>query len=144
MILKTLLRWIWVLIAFLISSMVALTVLFALGIFWLGDEIREAAPPGDVFIWHSADVFAAVFFTAAVGPALNALPGLLAVVGGEIFRIRSVIYYTAAGGVALAVIPLLARAADAASSPVPAYLSLFAAAGIIGGFCYWALAGARA
>lgn len=144
MILRTVLRWIWVFVAFLISSMVALTVLFALGIFWLSDEIRAAAPPGDVFIWHSADVFAAVFFTAAVGPALTALPGLLAVVAGELFRLRSVVYYMGAGGVSLAVIPLLARAEDAASSPVPAYLSLFAAAGIVGGFAYWALAGARA
>lgn len=144
MILKTLLRWVWVAIAFLIACTVGLTVLFSLGIFWLGDEIRAAAPPGDAFMWHTAEFFAAVFFTSAVVPALTALPGLLAVVAGELFRVRSVLYYTLAGGAALAVIPLLARGADAGSNPAPGYLTLFAAAGFAGGFTYWALAGARA
>lgn len=143
MILKTLLRWVWVMIAFLIACMIALTVLFTLGIFWLGDEFREAAP-GDVFIWETAEIFAAVFFTTAVAPALTALPGLVALIAGELFRVRSVIYYTLAGGAALAVIPLLARGAEASSNSAPGYMTIFAAAGFIGGFCYWALAGARA
>ena len=143
MIFKTLLRWLWVVIAFMIASMIALTVLFALGIFWLGDEIRAGAQ-GDIFIWHTADVFAAFFFTAAVGPALTGLPGFLAVIIGEVMRIRSALYYTLAGGAALAVIPILARAAENASAPVSGYMSLFAAAGFAGGFAYWALAGARA
>ena len=143
MILKTVFRWLWVVIAFLIASMVALTVLFSLGIFWLGDDIR-AASPEDEFIWHGAEFIAAVFFTTAVVPALTALPGLLSAIIAELFRIRSVLYYMLAGGASLAVIPLLARSAEAASSPAPSYLTLFAAAGFIGGFSYWALAGARA
>lgn len=143
MILKTVLRWVWVMIAFLIACMIAVTVLFTLGIFWLGDEFREAAP-GDVFIWETAEIFAAVFFTTAVAPALTALPALVAVIVGEIFRLRSMLYYTLAGGAALAIIPLLARGAEASSNPAPGYMTIFAAAGFIGGFCYWALAGARA
>ena len=93
---------------------------------------------------HTANLFAALFFTAAVAPALNAFPGLIAVIAGEILRIRSVLYYTAAGGAALAVIPILARSAESASTSMSSYMSLFAAAGFIGGFTYWALAGARA
>lgn len=143
MIFKTLLRWIWVALAFFIASAIALIVLFALGIFWLGDEIRAGAG-GDEFIWHTAEVFAALFFTAAVAPALTGLPGLVAVITGEVMAIRSALYYTLAGGAALAVIPILARAAENASAPVSSYMSLFAAAGFIGGFAYWALAGARA
>ena len=143
MILTTILRWVWVMIAFLIASLVALTMLFSLGIFWLGDEFREAAP-GDTFIFHTAEIFAAVFFTTAVAPALTALPAFLGVVAGELFRLRSALYYTLAGGAALAVIPLLARGAEAGSNPAPGYMTIFAAAGFIGGFAYWALAGARA
>ena len=142
MIIKTILRWLWVVIAFAISSSIALTVLFGLGIYWLGDEIRADAG-GDEFILHTADAFAAIFFTAAVVPALTFLPGLIAVIVGEILAIRSVLYYTLAGGAALTVIPILARSAENASAPFGGYMSIFAAAGFIGGFCYWALAGAR-
>ena len=143
MILKTLFRWLWVVIAFAIAASIALVVLFGLGIFWLGDEIRADAG-GDEFIWHTAEVFAAFFFTAAVAPALTGLPALIAIIVGEVMRIRSALYYTLAGGAALAVIPILARSAENASSPVSSYMSLFAAAGFIGGFAYWALAGAQA
>ena len=143
MIFKTLFRWLWVVIAFFTASAVAIMVLFGLGIFWLGDEIRAGAE-GDDFLMNSANVFAALFFTAAVAPALTALPGLIAVIAGEILAIRSALYYTLAGGAALAVIPILARSAENASSPISSYMSLFAAAGFIGGFAYWALAGARA
>ena len=143
MILRTILRWLWVIIAFFIASMIGLTVLFTLGIFWLGDEFRAAAPE-EHFIQHTAEFFAAIFFTTAVAPALTGLPGLLLVIVGEVLRIRSFLYYTLAGGAALAIIPRLARGAEAASTPAPAYMTIFAAAGFIGGFCYWALAGARA
>lgn len=143
MIFKTLLRWLRVVIAFAISSAVALAVLFGLGIFWLGDEIRAGAQ-GDEFIWIMADMFAAFFFTAAVAPALTGAPALIAIIAGEVMRIRSALYYTLAGGAALAVIPVLARSAASAEAPFSAYMSLFAAAGFTGGFAYWALAGAKA
>lgn len=143
MIFRTILRWLWVVIAFAIAASVALTILFGAGIFWLGDEIRAGAQ-GDYIFWHGAEVFAAIFFTAAVGPALTALPGLLGVIIGEVMRIRSSIYYMLAGGAALAVIPVLARSAENASLPFSGYMTLFAASGFIGGFAYWALAGARA
>ena len=143
MIFRTFFRWLWVVLAFFIASAIAIMVLFGLGIFWLGDEIRAGAE-GDEFIWHTAEVFAALFFTAAVAPTLTGLPGLIAIIIGEVMAIRSALYYTIAGGAALAVIPILARAAVNTSAPMSAYMSLFAAAGFIGGFAYWALAGARA
>ncbi len=143
MIIKTLLRWLWLVVALLIAASAALIVLFSLGIFWLGDEIRAASGDNEI-LWHGADVFAAIFFTSAVGPSLTALPAVVAVIFGEVMRIRSAIYYTLAGGAAVAVIPILARSADAASEPASSYFTIFAAAGFIGGFVYWALAGARA
>jgi hypothetical protein len=142
-IIKTFFRWLWVVIAFGIAALIALTILFGMGIYWLGDEIRAGAE-GDHFLWATAEVFAALFFTAAVAPALTALPGLFAVIIGEVMRVRSSIYYMLAGGAALAVIPILARTAENVSMPFSSYMSLFAASGFVGGFAYWALAGARA
>jgi hypothetical protein len=95
---------------------------------------------------HAAPIFGAVLFAGTVAPALNALPGLLAVVVGAVLRIRSWLYYVLAGGVSLAAIPILA-APDAADLPrvlASPYMTIFAAAGFAGGFVYWLLAGSRA
>ena len=68
------------------------------------------------------------------------------VIVGEIARIRSLVYYVAGGGVALAAIPLLARSASGAPSPRPSTLvwQVFATAGFAGGFVYWLIAGRNA
>jgi hypothetical protein len=87
-----------------------------------------------------------VVFAGTVAPALNALPALLAVVVGEIFRIRSWMYYVLAGGASLAAVPLLVAPAssDLPSILASQYITIFAAAGFAGGFVYWLLVGARA
>ena len=147
MILRYLLRVLWVVVAFCLAAAGALVVLFALGSMWVGDELRAAAPPHDpVFAHGGATVFGIVLFAAAVTPALTALPAVLAVVVGEVLRVRSWIYYVLAGGVALAAIPLLAGMPDDGMPSVPAgeYMTIFVAAGFAGGFIYWLLAGARA
>ena len=144
-------RLIWrglvVVVAFCVAVAVALVVLFALGAMWAGEELRAAAPPGDpIFAAEGAAVFGVVLFAATVAPALTALPGLLAVIVGEVLRVRSWLYYVLAGGAALVAIPLLASAsADGAFESLHgAYMTIFATAGFAGGFIYWLLAGARA
>ncbi len=135
----------WVVAAFFIAALAALGVLFALGAMWVGDELRAAAPH-DPALRHGAPIFGVVLFAGTVAPALNALPALLAVVAGEVLRIRSWMYYVLAGGASLAAIPILA-APEAAQLPAilaSHYLTIFAAAGFAGGFVYWLLAGARA
>jgi hypothetical protein len=124
---------------------VALTVLFALGAVWVGDELKEAAP-NDPLLRDGAPIFGMVMFASTVGPALTALPAVIAVVAGEVIRIRSWMYYVLSGGAALAVVPLLAapRGADLAEIAASHYMTIFAAAGFAGGFIYWLLAGARA
>ena len=112
---------------------------------WAGNELRAAAPD-DPLIRDGAPIFGLVLFADTVGPALTALPALIAVVAGEVLRIRSWIYYVFAGGLALAAIPIMA-APDMAE--LPAILAsrsttIFATAGFAGGFLYWLLAGARA
>lgn len=148
MILSTALRWLWIVIAFCLSASVAVAALFFLGALWAGEGLREvAAQHGDRLLWETSDVFGALFFAAAVAPALTALPGLVAVIVGELFRIRSALYYILAGGAALIAIPLLAvrsAPAEQAAAPAAEYMTLFAAAGFAGGFCYWLLAGRRA
>jgi len=141
------LRGLVVVIAFAVASAVALAVLFALGSIWVGEELRAAAPPHDPILSHGgATVFGIVLFAGTVTPALTALPALIAVVVGEVMRIRSWIYYVLAGGAALAAIPLLAGASSTGLPEIPAgeYMSIFATAGFAGGFTYWLLAGARA
>lgn len=145
------LRYVWralvVVVAFGVAATVALAVLFALGSMWVGDELRAAASPGDPLFAHGgATAFGIVLFATTVTPALTALPGLIAVVVGEVLRVRSWIYYVLAGGASLVAVPILAGAAENGATDIPAgeYMSIFAAAGFAGGFIYWLLAGARA
>ena len=145
MILNTILRMIWVAIAFFIAAFAAVAVLFALGAIWAGNELRAAAPY-DPVLNQGAPVFGMVLFAGTVAPALNALPALIAIVAGEALKIRSWMFYVLAGGASLAVIPVLATP-DVAELPkiiASHYMTIFAAAGFAGGFVYWLLAGSRA
>ena len=146
MILSTIFRMIWVAIAAMLAIGAALAVLFALGAMWVGDELRAAAPH-DPMLRHGADrIFGVILFAGTVTPALTILPALAAIVAGEVLRIRSWMYYLLAGGVSLAAIPLLTspRVEDLQALPASPYMPIFAAAGFVGGFVYWLLAGARA
>ena len=145
MILRTIFRMAWVVTALVIAALVALAVLLALGGVWVGDELKAAAPH-DPALKHGAPVFGMVLFASTVTPALTALPALVAVVAGEVLRVRSWMYYVLAGGAALAVVPLLAApdGADLTEIATSPYMTIFATAGFAGGFVYWLLAGARA
>ena len=145
MILSGFFRFIWVALALMLAIGVGLATLFALGAIWIGDELRAAAP-GDPVFDLGAPWFGAVLFTFTVVPALTALPAILAAIVGEVLRVRSWLYYVPAGGVALAVVPLLtgAPASDLPALPPGQYLTIFAAAGFAGGFVYWLLAGRHA
>ena len=145
MILRTIFRMAWVVTALLVAIAVALAVLFALGAVWVGDELKAAAPH-DPMLQQGAPVFGMGLFASTVAPALTVLPALVAVVAGEVLRVRSWMYYVLAGGAALAVVPLLAapEGADLTEIAASPYMTIFAAAGFAGGFIYWLLAGARA
>jgi len=145
MIVRTIFRMAWVMTAFMVAIAAALAVLFVLGAVWVGDELKAAAPH-DPMLQHGAPVFGMVLFAKTVTPALTVLPALVAVVAGEVLRLRSWMYYVLAGGAALAVVPLLAApsGADLTEIATSPYMTIFAAAGFAGGFIYWLLAGARA
>ena len=145
MVLRTIFRMAWVAIAFAIAVLGSLAVLFALGGVWAGEELRAAAP-NDPVVRDGAPVFGVLLFARTVGPALTALPAVIAVVAGEVMRVRSWMYYVLAGGLALAAIPILAAPETADLSTILAShtMTIFATAGFAGGLLYWLLAGARA
>ena len=144
MILKIVARMLWVAFAFLIAACVALAALFALGAAWVSGELIAAAPNDPVLNQGGAPVLGMVLFAGNVAPALTALPGLIAVVAGEALRLRSWMYYVPAGGAALLAIPLLASPIHADFTAGSRWLAVFAAAGFVGGFVYWLLAGRKA
>jgi hypothetical protein len=143
-ILRTVFRMLLVVVAFFFAALAALAVLFVVGAIWAGGELSAAAPQ-DSALQHAAPVFGMVLFASTVAPALNALPALIAVVAGEVLRIRSWMYYVLAGGASLAAIPILAapETTDLRTILASAYMPIFAAAGFAGGFIYWLLAGSR-
>jgi hypothetical protein len=142
-IVRTIFRLLWVVLAFCIAVGIAATLLIVLGAVWVGDELRTLAPE-DPVLHDAAPVFGFVLFAGTVAHALTALPALLAAIVGEALRIRSWMYYVLTGGAAVAAIPLLASPDNVAVLPSGQYMAIFAAAGFVGGFAYWLLAGRNA
>jgi hypothetical protein len=87
--------------------------------------------------------FATVKVTTMWTGAIAILPAVVAIVLAEAFAWRSVLYYFLSGG-------LIALIADQASDLViaPGFpgrrMVIMLAAGFVGGFVYWAIAGQRA
>lgn len=144
MIVRTMFRLLWVALAFCIAVGIAAALLLLLGGSWVGDELR-AIVPQDPVLEGAAPVFGMVLFAWTVAHALTALPALLAVIVGEALRIRNWMYYVLAGGAAVTAIPLLANPENSLPVLPPGQiLAIFAAAGFVGGFTYWLLAGRNA
>ncbi len=129
-------------IALLIAASVSGFVLFTLGL-----ERITLALQGNR---SGDDVIVAMFDLTQQGlllaTGLTLIPALVVVIVGEIARIRSAIYYVAAGGLALAAMPMLARMTESGNVVVPetTVWQVFATAGFAGGFVYWLIAGRNA
>ena len=139
---RTVGRIIVVALAFFIAAAVAAVVLLTLGLERITGALHRMAPSDDVV----ATMFDLVNQGLALTAGLSILPALLVVVIGEIARIRSVVYYVAGGGAALASAPLLARVEQTGALALPeqAVWQVFATAGFAGGFLYWLIAGRNA
>jgi hypothetical protein len=140
MVLKTIGRLIWIPIAFLIAAVASMLVLVTLGLETLTHAMHNL---------DGADTVSAAFDVAWQGTIIASgatlIPALLVVVVGEVVRIRSWLYYMIGGGVALAIIPLLARVDPGTMTyALPALWHVFATAGFAGGIVYWLLAGRNA
>ena len=142
-VLKGIGRIIWVAIALILAVVAGIAVLGLVGL----ERITAAmhGPPatsGELGRW--VDMATLLFGLTQWGAALSVVPAILAVVIGEVARIRSLVYWVAAGGMAAVVVPVLNGLADAAHEivlPEAALLQILATAGFAAGVVYWALAG---
>ena len=127
----------------LIIAMIIAGIVLAIGII-LPDKSWLDADPVERMVFFTVSFFATSFIGASAF-----VPALLLIVVAEIMRLRSLLYYAAAG----AVVGLtsyfgsnvelrLENTTDV--SPVFHPLQLAAAAGIVGGLAYWLLAGRNA
>ena len=146
MITRTILHALWAATAFVFAVTVALGVLFMLGAWWVGDELRAAAPHDPMLRHGAAPVFGMVLFVGTVTPALTVLPAAPRRHHrrGAAHPLLDVL--CACRGAAMAAIPILAapRADHLPAIPAGQYMTIFAAAGFVGGFAYWLLAGRNA
>jgi hypothetical protein len=140
---KTVGRMILIPLALLLAASTSLFVLVTLGLERVTAALHQQAVADD-------DMMQAMFDLMNQGllltTGLTVIPVLLVVFIGEIGRIRSALYYVLGGGLALAVVPLLARYGQGGSvAPTEQIVwQVFATAGFAGGFVYWLLAGRNA
>lgn len=140
---RTVGRLILIPIAFLIAVAIAGGILVTLGLEHLTHAIHGRNPDGAEVAETMIDV---VWRGSLLMSGLSILPALAVVVIGEIGRIRSWLYYMVGGGLALAIVPLMAQGGDISqiSDLPPIVWQVFATAGFAGGLVYWLIAGRRA
>lgn len=138
--LRALGRLVWVPIAFLLSSALAITVLVSLGLERITQFLHGTGAAEDGLL----ELIELVREGSVLATGLTIVPAVALVIIGEVARIRSSLFYIAGGGLALVAIPFLARAGADFAVPPPAVWQVFATAGFAGGWLYWLLAGRRA
>lgn len=128
--------------ALLVAMLASLFVLMTLGLERITTFLHVNPMDAD----SSEQVFVMMDQGLMLAASITVIPALLLVVVGEIARIRSIVYYVAGGGLALAAIPLLARFGQAGSLTTPEAMvwQVFATAGFAGGLVYWLIAGRNA
>jgi len=139
---KTVGRMVLIPLALLIAAAASFFVLLTLGLERVTGELHRHAPGDDV----ASAMFDLMNQGMLLTTGLTVIPALLVVFVGEIARIRSLLYYVAGGGLALAAIPLLAQIGHAGGVGLPGQIvwQVFATAGFAGGFVYWLIAGRNA
>ena len=117
-------------------------ILFTLGM----ERVTKALYGRDVDVGAWTDAIDALGGLMSLASAATLVPVLLLVIVGEVGRIRSVTYYIFGGGVALAILPFLARVGTLGDGmgKLGMVWQIFATAGFVGGFVYWLVAGRRA
>jgi len=136
-----------VVFAFLLSTVVAAVTLFFLGARWAAEEAVAHTPEtADEMSFVVNEWFGVMAFFLTVTPLLTLLPAIAVVAIGEVARIRSVLFYVLASGVAAALMPLISAPPEIAAnaSYSAEYFAIIATAGFAGGFVYWLVAGRNA
>ena len=129
----------------LISGTVAAFVIGSLGLERLTQEMYRDSDVGGIggVAWG---LFRNWGTFSRLVSALTMTPVLLLIVVGEVARLRTALYYVLGGGLALGVIPLLARieAGGAFQLPASVIWQVFATGGFAAGYVYWLIAGRSA
>ncbi|HEY7646056.1 MAG TPA: hypothetical protein VH858_13530 [Hyphomicrobiales bacterium] len=147
MIWPTLRRVLAVAAGFVLAMIAGLITLFFLGARWAAGEASAFTPDNADEISQALNQgLGVIAFFINVAPVLTLLPAIAAVAIGEVARVRSLLYYLIAGGLAAALMPLIATQQEATGSSTysAAYFSIIATAGFAGGLIYWLIAGRNA
>ena len=138
-------RLILIPLAFIIAILGALTVVVTVGLERLtheiGSPVQNFEDPDKLFAYWDITVQALALYSG-----LTVVPALLAIIVGEVARIRSALYYIVAGGISAAAIPFLSEMLNTAQAN-PGFSNvwpIFATAGFAGGGLYWLIAGRNA
>lgn len=115
-----------------------------------GAIVANAWLRGEIAISMAHLTAESVFFggvLASMAAVYGFAPAVVAIVVAELFRLRRALYHVLCGGLAgalghvAAAPPARFEAAGTLDPAVGARLALFVAAGLIGGFVYWLVAG---
>ncbi|MEM1307058.1 MAG: hypothetical protein AAGG99_06005, partial [Pseudomonadota bacterium] len=130
-ILGTLGRMILVPVALLLAAVATSIVLVTLGLETFTQEMARDSYDVDTYVI----VRGLVVQSAGIASAISIVPALAVVIIGEVGRIRSLLYYMAGGGLAIAAAPLIAGAAQGGALALPhgSVLQVAATAGFFGG-----------
>ena len=137
---------IFVIIFALIASSIAVGMAIAVGL--LGPQWHAFS--GDV--GERVTFWGVAFFGSVLTGAVGLLPLVILIVLAEAFRIRSILINTAAGAALLVAgyyssgvaRPSYEESIDTPPPAIPRQLEIAAAAGAVGGFVYWFIAGRNA
>ena len=137
---------IFVIVFALIASSIAVGMAIAVGL--LGPQWHAFS--GDV--GERVTFWGFAFFGSVLTGAVGLLPLVILIVLAEAFRIRSILINTAAGAALLVAgyyssgfaQPSYEESIDTPPPAIPRQLEIAAAAGAVGGFVYWFIAGRNA
>ncbi len=136
-------RLIMVPLGFIIGAGVAIMVLLTLGLERITQVVSgQALETGGIEL-----LIGLVRGFMGLAGVATVIPALAVVIVGEVARIRSVLYYVLGGGLALGLLPVLARVGTGGGNGMANLGQLwpvFATAGFAGGLVYWLVAGRRA
>lgn len=135
-------RLILVPLGFVLGMAAAAAILITLGL----EKVAHAVHGREIDARAVETLWNALIGAKAIASVATLVPALLVVIVGEVARIRSVLFYMAGGGLALAAMPFLARSTtlDGGLAQLGLIWQVFATAGFVGGAVYWLIAGRRA
>jgi hypothetical protein len=135
-------RLIMVPLGFILATVMAVFILFSLGLERVTQTVHSRNV--DVDAWFSMLNLAQE--TIVLFSTYTVIPAILLVIVGEVARIRSSVYYIVGGGAVLAAWPLMTRFGAIGQDPTKLadLWTVFATAGFAAGFIYWLVAGRRA